>query len=133
MEGWALFNLAECQAEMNMVEPALEYCNASKIIFDKLKDDLGMSGVYMAYAIAYRKSGDWVSSKENFIETLKIREQLKMPYRLADARLEFAIALQENGESENACEQARAAREIFEELANSVMVTKASKLIEECS
>ena len=87
----------------------------------------------MAYAIAYRMSGDWERSKENFIKTLSIREKLKMPYRLADALLEYAIALQENDESDNACEQAKVAKEIFEKLNNKVMVNKASKLIEECS
>ena len=131
MEGWALFNLAECHAEMMNIDIALERTKESEEIFTRLKDDLGMSGVHMSYAIAYRNAQKWKECMEHFDKTIQIREKLGMPYRLADARLEYSLALVKMMEFQKAMEEARKSKDIFDELDNEVMASRAAKVIEE--
>ncbi|MCD6461269.1 MAG: tetratricopeptide repeat protein [Thermoplasmata archaeon] len=118
MEGWAGFNAAEDLARMRRYDEALEHCRRSEEIFHELNDELGLSGVYMSYAVTHRLKGDMEEAEKYFKKTLEIRERLDMPYRTADALYEAGCFYNQWGKPEKAKEFLKRALDIFLSLGN---------------
>jgi len=97
MEGWASFNQAETLAKIGEFDEAIEYAERSESIFEKLDDNLGLSGALMAYAIIYREKGEFEKAAEYFERTISSRRELKTPYRIADALYEYGLLLKKTG------------------------------------
>ncbi len=128
MEGWAAFNMSETLAKMGDFDTALEYAEMSRKIFDKMNDDLGLSGALMSYAIIYREKGDFESSDSYFRETIALRRKLKTPYRIADALYEYGVLLKSMKDSRSKKVLSEAA-EIFEDVGNDKRAEEARKLM----
>ncbi len=128
MEGWAAFNMAETLAKMGDFDTALEYADRSRKIFERMDDDLGLSGALMSFAIIYREKGDFEKAREYFEKTLKLRRELKTPYRIADALYEYGLFLKKTGD-ERWKEVLKEAAMIFEEVGNRKRAEEARKSI----
>ncbi len=118
MEGWALFNAAEDLARMKKYEEALEHCKRSEEIFTNLRDKLGLSGVYMSYAITYWLMGDMDRAEKYFQKTVDLRKKLGMPYRTADALYEMGRFYMEKQDLKKAKKALEESLKIFTELGN---------------
>ena len=117
MEGWASFNLAETLAKMGKFDEAIKTAEHSMQIFEKLGDKLGLSGALMSFAVIYREKGDYEKAKDYFERTIKLRRELRTPYRIADALYEYGLMLMKinDKEAKKALEEAA---KIFEEIGN---------------
>ena len=118
MEGWAMFNAAENCARMGRSDEALDLCEESEAIFKKLEDRLGMSGVYMSFAVIYWLREDPKRAERYFQRTISIRRDLDMPYRTADALYEYGCFLAEHGNVREARETLSESLRIFSGLKN---------------
>ena len=130
MEGWASFNMAETLAKMGNFSEATEYARRSELIFEKLGDNLGLSGALMAYAIIYREEGDFEKAGDYFERTIGIRRELKTPYRIADALYEYGLMLKKTGDPK-ANKVLKEAAQIFGSIANEDREREARALIEQ--
>jgi len=117
MEGWASFNQAETLAKIGEFSEAIEYARRSESIFEKLGDNLGLSGALMAYAVIYREKGELERAAEYFERTISIRRELKTPYRIADALYEYGLMLRNTGDPRAKAVLGESAR-IFGTIAN---------------
>jgi len=124
MEGWASFNAAECMAYLGQFSGAQELVKRSEDIFKRLDENLGLSGVYMAYAIIYREMKAWDQSSLYFEMTLRLRKMLGTPYRTADALYEFGKMLAMSGDKERAKERLEKAKDVFKSIDSRAMVRK---------
>jgi len=116
MSGWALFNAGEAYAKIGEFEKALECCDRSLSIFERLGEKLGISGAYMSYGIIFKLKKQWNKAIEYFEESMRIRKELEIPYRLADGYYEFGMLYKEKGDKTKAKEYLIKAREIFKKL-----------------
>ncbi len=130
MNAWAMFNAGEDYAKLGKFDISIEYCENSLAVFKKMKDKLGMSGALMSFAIAYKLKEDYAKSLDHFNKTIKLREELGMPYRLADACYECGLMLVKKGDKKSARQYLDRALKIFTEIRSAKMAERTVKAIE---
>ena len=128
MEGWASFNLGETLAKMGKFDEAIEAAEHSREIFEKFEDKLGLSGALMSFAIIYREKGDYEKAKEYFEKTIKLRRELKTPYRIADALYEYGLMLRKLRDP-GARKVLEEAARIFEKIGNEERAEEAREAV----
>ena len=70
----------------------------------------------MSYGIVYKLTEKWDLAIQYFERSVNIREELDMPYRLADGYYEFGLLYMKKGDFEQAREYLERAKDIFIEL-----------------
>ncbi len=128
MEGWASFNLAETLAKIGDFEGAIKCAEHSKEIFERFGDKLGLSGALMSFAILYREKGDYEKAREYFERTIKLRKELKTPYRIADALYEYGLMLRKIRDPD-ARKTLEEAAKIFEKIGNKERAMEAREAV----
>jgi tetratricopeptide (TPR) repeat protein len=86
MEGWIFFNAGEIYALLGQFEKAVKYSQESRKIFSEdVVSDRGMSGVEMLDAVISMQKKDYQKALESIDKSIKLREVVGEPRRIADA------------------------------------------------
>jgi tetratricopeptide (TPR) repeat protein len=127
---WALYNAADCFGKLNKYDTALSYCNMSYEIFDRYDDKLGLAGVTMSYALIYKLMGDTKKAEEQFKETIRLREEVGVPYMMGDAYMEYGALLKQKGDLKKAKQYLEKALYTFMKIRNRSLTERMVKEIE---
>jgi tetratricopeptide (TPR) repeat protein len=111
---WALFNSAEALANMGELDKALTYCESAWDICETQDDKIGMQGIFKNYGLIYRLKKEWNKSIENFNKSIVILEMLDIAYELGIAYFELAKTYEEMGETNEAVNNLKMAKDLFE-------------------
>ncbi|MCK5310251.1 MAG: tetratricopeptide repeat protein, partial [Thermoplasmata archaeon] len=87
------------------------------------------SGAYMSFAIAYQLKEDYDKSFDYFQKTIALREELGMPYRLADGLYECGVMLTSKGDTELARDYLTRSLSIFKKINSATMIQRAEKAL----
>ncbi len=98
-EGYALSNASDLYTERGQVDRALDYCNRSLQIFERLEDPVMVSACKANQAKAERSRGNLEEAEALYHDSLRALEGIRAPYSLATRWLEFSDLYEELGES----------------------------------
>lgn len=127
---WALYNAAECYGKLNNYDKALAYCRKSYEIFDRYDDKLGLGGVTMVYALIYKLMGDPKRAEDHFKESIRLREEVGVPYMMGDAYMEYGTFLKQSGDLKKAKRYLEKALYTFMNIRNKALTERMVKEIE---
>ena len=113
MQGWALFNAAECQAKGGNLEEAEASCTKALDMLSRIDDKIGIAYVFCNYGIVYRFKKEWAKSTKYFKFSLNIVKNLRTAGLEAYVLKEYAEMLNDWGKKDKAQELAILARNIY--------------------
>jgi tetratricopeptide (TPR) repeat protein len=113
MQGWALFNAAECQAKGGNLEEADASCTKALDMLSRIDDKIGIAYVFCNYGIVYRFKKEWAKSTKYFKFSLNIVKNLRTAGLEAYVLKEYAEMLNDWGKKDKAQELAVLARNIY--------------------
>lgn len=114
--GWSYFNSSEAYARKGDLKMARDVADKALRVLEKIGDKIGMQGLYRNYGIICRVEKKWDEAEKWFRESLKILEELNMPFDQAANRFEFAIMYREKGDKVQAIVLLKEAEKIFEDI-----------------
>ena len=94
-----------------------------------MDDKLGLSGAYMSFAIAYKLKEEYDKSYDYFQKSIELREELGMPYRLADGLYECGLMLTEKDDPEPARDYLMRSLTIFKKINSITMIQRVEKAL----
>jgi|GEM_PF-1941177 len=113
MQGWALFNAAECHAKGGNLEEAEASCTKALDMLSRIDDKIGIAYVFCNYGIVYRFKKEWAKSTKYFKFSLNIVKNLRTAGLEAYVLKEYAEMLNDWGKKDKAQELAVLARNIY--------------------
>lgn len=113
MQGWALFNAAECHAKGGNLGEAEECCTKALDMLSRIDDKIGIAYVFCNYGIVYRYKKEWAKSIKYFKFSLNIVKNIRTPGLEAYVLKEYADMQNDWGKKAKAKELALEARTIY--------------------
>ena len=113
MQGWALFNAAECQAKGGSLDEADASCTKALDMLSRIDDKIGIAYVFCNYGIIFRFKKEWAKSTKYFKFSLNIVKNLRTAGLEAYVLKEYSEMLNDWGKKDKAQELAVLARNIY--------------------
>jgi tetratricopeptide (TPR) repeat protein len=115
MTAWALFNAGECYAKKKKLDKAVKNCNKALKVLSK-DDKIGIAAIYKVLGIANRYAKNWDESEKYFNDSIKIFQEINIPYDLAMTNYEIGLMFKDKGDTKTAKKSFKEALKIFKKL-----------------
>jgi tetratricopeptide (TPR) repeat protein len=131
IKAFTMFNSAVALIHQGKSKTAREYLDRSMKILNVIDSKPGLAGAHYAYGQLYMVQKAWGKMAEHFQLAIDLYAQSKVPFYVAQTRLDLGRGYIEKGDMAEAKEQLEEAARIYEQIKLPDMAMKARALIEE--